>query len=61
MKLAIVTDSTAYLNERIRNHKDLFIIPIPVIIDDQPFEEGVDIGYEEFYQKLKTSKDFPKT
>jgi hypothetical protein len=33
MKLAIVTDSTAYLNERIRNHKDLFIIPIPVIID----------------------------
>lgn len=61
MKLAIVTDSTAYLNERIRNHKDLFIIPIPVIIDDQSFEEGVNIGYEEFYQKLKSSKDFPKT
>ncbi|MDT2760244.1 DegV family protein [Enterococcus xiangfangensis] len=61
MKLAIVTDSTAYLNERTRNHKDLFVIPIPVIIDDQPFEEGVDIGYEEFYQKLKSSKDFPKT
>ena len=61
MKLAIVTDSTAYLNERIRNHKDLFVIPIPVIIDGQPFEEGVDIGYEEFYQKLKSSKDFPKT
>ncbi|MDU6524938.1 MAG: DegV family protein, partial [Enterococcus sp.] len=61
MKLAIVTDSTAYLNERVRNHKDLFIIPIPVIIDGEPFEEGVDIGYEEFYQKLKESKDFPKT
>lgn len=61
MKLAIVTDSTAYLNERVRNHKDLFIIPIPVIIDDLPFDEGVDIGYEEFYQKLKSSKDFPKT
>lgn len=61
MKLAIVTDSTAYLNERIRNHKDLFVLPIPVIIDDEPFEEGIDIGYEEFYQKLKESKDFPKT
>jgi DegV family protein with EDD domain len=61
MKLAIVTDSTAYLNERIRNHKDLFVIPIPVIIDGQPFEEGIDIGYEEFYQKLKSSRDFPKT
>lgn len=61
MKLAIVTDSTAYLKEHIRAHKDLFVIPIPVIVDDQPYEEGVDIGYEEFYQKLKTSKDFPKT
>lgn len=61
MKLAIVTDSTAYLNERIRNHKDLFVLAIPVIIDDEPFEEGIDIGYEEFYQKLKESKDFPKT
>lgn len=56
MKLAIVTDSTAYLNERTRNHKDLFIIPIPVIIDGEPFEEGVDIGYEEFYQKLKIAR-----
>lgn len=61
MKLAIVTDSTAYLNERTRNHKDLFVIPIPVIIDGETFEEGVDIGYEEFYHKLKDSKNFPKT
>lgn len=61
MKLAIVTDSTAYLNERTRNHKNLFVIPIPVIIDGEPFEEGVDIGYEEFYHKLKDSKNFPKT
>ncbi|WP_427814141.1 DegV family protein [Enterococcus sp. 22-H-5-01] len=61
MKLAIVTDSTAYLNERTCNHKDLFVIPIPVIIDGEPFEEGVDIGYEEFYHKLKDSKNFPKT
>lgn len=58
MKLAIVTDSTAYLNERIRNHKDLFVIPIPVIIDGQPFEEGIDIGYEEFYQKIKKQQRF---
>ena len=61
MKLAIVTDSTAYLNERTRNHKNLFVVPIPVIIDGEPFEEGVDIGYEEFYHKLKDSKNFPKT
>ena len=33
MKIAIVTDSTAYLPERIKDHPNLFVIPIPVILD----------------------------
>ncbi|MBO1307269.1 DegV family protein [Enterococcus sp. 669A] len=61
MKLAIVTDSSAYLNERIKDHKDLFIIPIPVVIDGQPFEEGVDIHEDEFYRLLNQSQEFPTT
>ncbi|GCF93713.1 hypothetical protein NRIC_16040 [Enterococcus florum] len=61
MKLAIVTDSSAYLNERIKNHRDLFIIPIPVIIDGKPFEEGVDIHEDEFYRLLNQSEEFPTT
>ena len=61
MKLAIVTDSSAYLNELIKEHKDLFIIPIPVVIDGQPFEEGVNIQEEEFYRLLNQSQEFPTT
>lgn len=61
MKLAIVTDSSAYLNERIKDHKDLFIIPIPVVIDGQPFEEGVNIQEDEFYRLLNQSQEFPTT
>lgn len=61
MKLAIVTDSSAYLNGRIKDHKDLFIIPIPVVIDGQPFEEGVDIHEDEFYRLLNQSQEFPTT
>lgn len=61
MKLAIVTDSSAYLNERIKEHKDLFIIPIPVVIDGQPFEEGVNIQEDEFYRLLNQSQEFPTT
>ncbi|MGM0212792.1 DegV family protein [Enterococcus sp. AZ109] len=61
MKLAIVTDSSAYLNERIKDHKDLFIIPIPVVIDGQPFEEGVNIHEDEFYRLLNQSQEFPTT
>ena len=41
MKLAIVTDSTAFLPEEIKNHPDLYIIPIPVILDGKLYNEGI--------------------
>ncbi|MEY8444644.1 DegV family protein [Enterococcus ratti] len=61
MKLAVVTDSTAYLPKRIKNHPDLFIIPIPVILDGKTYNEGIDIEADEYYGLLKNSKDFPTT
>ncbi|WP_165006981.1 MULTISPECIES: DegV family protein [unclassified Enterococcus] len=61
MKLAVVTDSTAFLPERIKNHPDLSVIPIPVILDGQIYNEGIDIEADEYYGLLKNSKDFPTT
>ena len=61
MKLAVVTDSTAYLPERIQDHADLFVIPIPVILDGKSYNEGIDIQPDEYYSLLKNSKEFPKT
>ncbi|WP_207940576.1 DegV family protein [Enterococcus sp. DIV2402] len=61
MKLAIVTDSTAFLPERIQKHSDLFVIPIPVILDGKIYNEGIDIEAEEYYGLLKNSKEFPTT
>ncbi|ASZ07584.1 DegV family protein [Enterococcus thailandicus] len=61
MKLAVVTDSTAYLPERIKNHPDLYVIPIPVILDGKIYNEGIDIEADEYYGLLKNSKDFPTT
>lgn len=61
MKLAIVTDSTAFLPERIQKHPDLFIMPIPVILDGQIYNEGIDIEADEYYGLLKNSKEFPTT
>lgn len=61
MKLAVVTDSTAYLPDRIKNHPDLFVIPIPVILDGKIYNEGIDIEADEYYGLLKKSKDFPTT
>lgn len=61
MKLAIVTDSTAFLPTRIKNHPDLYVIPIPVILDGKIYNEGIDIEADEYYGLLKNSKDFPTT
>ncbi|MGX7351391.1 DegV family EDD domain-containing protein [Enterococcus canis] len=61
MKTAIVTDSTAFLPERVKEHKDLFIIPIPVILDGKIYNEGIDIEADEYYTLLNSSQEFPTT
>ncbi len=61
MKIAIVTDSTAYLTPDEITANNIRVVPIPVIFGDQVYEEGVNITNEEFYAKLATSKDFPST
>lgn len=61
MKIAVVTDSTAYLTpeEAAANH--IHIVPIPISLDGQTYREGVDITTSEFYDKMAKSSSFPTT
>ena len=60
-KLAIVTDSTAYLpNELVEKH-NLTITPLVVIWGEEVFEDGVDIQPSQFYTRLQTAKVMPST
>ncbi len=61
MKLAVVTDSTAYLSQEEIDKYDIKVVSIPVIIDGITYREGVDITTDEFYEKLTTSSEFPTT
>ncbi|WP_283678164.1 DegV family protein [Lentilactobacillus sp. Marseille-Q4993] len=61
MKIAIVTDSTAYLSEEEIKKYNITVVPMPVIIDGREYHEGVDITTEEFYEKLLSSESFPST
>lgn len=61
MKTAIVTDSTAYLNPEEIKRYGIKIIPIPLIIDDKIYQEGVDIFTDGFYDQLKAAQNFPST
>jgi DegV family protein with EDD domain len=61
MKIAVVTDSTAYLTPEQIRENDIHVVPIPVVLDGEVYDEGVDITPEEFYEKLRNTKSFPST
>ncbi|MFI3150734.1 DegV family protein [Streptococcus suis] len=61
MKLAVITDSSAVLQPTTLANKDVFVLPIPVTIDEESFVEGQNLTAEEFYQKMAVSEDLPKT
>ena len=61
MKLAVITDSSAYLPQDVVHHDDLFILEIPIYIDGESYVEGKNLTEAEFYQKMAASKELPKT
>ena len=61
MKLAVITDSSAYLSAEILQREDLFVLDIPVNIDGEEYVEGINLTAEEFYQKMAQSAELPKT
>ncbi|WP_066061225.1 DegV family protein [Neobacillus soli] len=61
VKTAWVTDSTAYLDEDLRNHPDLYKIPLTILLDDEEFLDGEDLTAEQLFERLKGLKNPPKT
>lgn len=61
MKIAIMTDSTAYIPEKIREELNIHMVPLSVVFDDESYREELDITSKEFYQKLKEHKELPTT
>ena len=60
-KIAIVTDSTAYIPSDLIQKHNLTVAPQVLIWGEETFEDGVDIQPDEFYARLKTSKAMPTT
>lgn len=61
MKLAVITDNTAYLSETVKQRDDLIILDIPIVFDETSYVEGKTISQDEFFAKMRTSKELPKT
>lgn len=60
-KVAIVTDSTAYLPHDFLKQYTISVIPLSVIWGEQVLLDGVDIQPDDFYQRLTASRVMPTT
>jgi len=60
-KVAIITDSSAYLPQEIVDELDLHIVPLTLHWDGETFRDGEDIRAEEFYKRLGESDTIPTT
>jgi DegV family protein with EDD domain len=60
-KVALVTDSTAYIPREVMQQHNISVVPQVVIWDNQTLEDGVDIQPTAFYARLSTSKTMPTT
>ena len=61
MKLAVITDSSAFLPDSLRGNDHLFVLDIPVVIAGETYVEGKNLTASEFYEKMAATDDLPKT
>jgi DegV family protein with EDD domain len=60
-KVAIVTDSTAYIPDELIRKYDITVTPQILIWGEETFRDGVDILPDEFYRRLENAKVMPTT
>ena len=53
-KIAVMTDSNSGIMPGAVDDPDIHVLPMPVIIDEKTYYEGVDISHEDFY-RMQTS------
>ncbi len=60
-KVAIVTDSTAYLEPGVAQELGITVVPLSVHIGDETLRDGIDITPEAFFQRLERGGPLPRT
>ena len=61
-KIRIITDSGSDISQKRAEELGIRVIPISFTFDGETYyKEGIDMSTEEFYDRLKTSQQIPKT
>ncbi len=61
MSVRIVTDSTADLSPQLVKELGISVVPVYVRFGDKSYKDGIEIGYDELYDKLINSPIHPST
>ncbi|MGE5629971.1 MAG: DegV family protein [Caulobacteraceae bacterium] len=59
--LQLITDSSADLPKELLEKYNISVVPLTIQLEGKEYLEGVDITPEEFFQKMFSSKELPKT
>ncbi len=57
MKTAIMTDTNSGITKQEAADSDIFLMPMPIIIDEEIYYEGVNLTQESFYKDLTSGRD----
>ena len=60
-KVAIVTDSTAYIPSALQQQLNITVVPLTLIWGEESYEDGVDMMPDDFYKRMENSKVIPTT
>jgi DegV family protein with EDD domain len=60
-KIAVVTDSTAYLPKELVEKYQIKTLPLQINWGDESFKDGIDLSPEDFYPRLSQSTVMPTT
>lgn len=60
-KVAWITDSSVILPNELQGHKDIFIVSLRIIIDQQSYKDGSDMSVTQLFQRMAEEKVIPKT
>ncbi len=53
MKIAVVTDSTAYIPKEMREEHHIHMIPLQVVFGEKTFREETELDWRSFYKEVK--------
>lgn len=59
MKIAVVTDSTAYLTEEQYQDNHIYRLPLSVVINGEALKEEVDLTSEKYFELIRYSDKLP--